>query len=165
MAELIRPIEASDLAALTRIYNHYVTETAITFDVDPFNTEDRRPWLESFRADGPHRCFVAEVSGEARGWACSGTFRRKPAYASTVEVSIYLDPTFVGRGLGSRLYETLFASLTGTDLHRALGGITLPNEASVALHKRFGFCSTGVLHEVGRKFGRYWDVEWFEKQL
>ena len=165
MAELIRPIEASDLAALTRIYNHYVSKTAVTFDVDRFTAEARRPWLESFRKDGPHRCFIAELDGEARGWACSGRFRRKPAYASTVEVSIYLDPAHVGRGLGSRLYETLFTSLTGTDIHRALGGITLPNAASVALHERFGFRSTGVLHEVGRKLGRYWDVEWFEKQL
>ena len=165
MTERIRPIEERDLTALTRIYNHYVSETAVTFDIDRFTAEERRPWLDGFSENGPHRCFVAELDGEVGGWACSRRFRRKPAYASTVEVSVYLDPTHVGRGLGSRLYETLFTSLAEIDLHRALAGITLPNAASVALHERFEFRTTGVLHEVGQKLGRYWDVEWFEKQL
>ncbi len=68
-------------------------------------------------------------------------------------------------GLGTRLYRTLLDSLVDTDLHLALGGVTLPNPASVALHQRFGFESVGVFREVGWKQGRYWDVEWFQKRL
>ena len=80
-------------------------------------------------------------------------------------MSIYLAPDALGRGIGSRLYEELFTAIAGEDVHRAYAGITLPNPGSVALHEKFGFQSIGVYHEVGRKFGRYWDVEWFEREL
>ncbi len=92
MPARIRPIEGGDLAELTRIYNHYITETAITFDVEPCTVDERRTWLESFRADGPHRCFVAEVDGAAAGWASTGQFRGKAAYDLSVFTTIYLDP-------------------------------------------------------------------------
>lgn len=154
-----------DLPSLSRIYNHYVTQTAITFDVEPTTPEQRQHWLDGFSADGRHRCLVAEIDGEVCGYACSGRFRAKAAYDTTVEVSVYLDPDANGKGLGTSLYRELFAGLRETDLHRAVGIITLPNAASIALHRRFGFESIGVLHEVGRKFDRYWDVEWFEKDL
>jgi len=161
----IRPIEAGDLAELTRIYNHYIRETAITFDIEPYTLEARRPWLESFDSDGPYRCFVAEIDGVAAGWASSGRFRTKAAYDSSVESTIYLAPEAIGTGLGTRLYQALFDSLADTDVHLALGGVTLPNPASIALHERLGFVSVGVFREVGLKFDRYWDVEWFQKQL
>ncbi len=165
MPARIRPVEAGDLGELTRIYNYYIRETAITFDIEPYTVNERRPWLESFRAAGPYRCFVAEIDGAAVGWASSGQFRRKAAYATSVETSIYLDPEATGIGLGAQLYRTLFDSLASLDIHLALGGITLPNPGSVALHERFGFESVGVFREVGWKLDRYWDVEWFQKKL
>lgn len=165
MDATIRPVEDRDLAALTRIYNYYVIETPVTFDLRPFEIEERRAWLEGFDPTGPHRCFVADVDGTAVGWACSIQFRKKAAYDTSVETSIYLDPDVTGKGLGSRLYATLFESLADTNLHRILGGVTLPNAASIALHERFGFESVGVFREVGRKFDRYWDVQWFERSL
>jgi phosphinothricin acetyltransferase len=84
---------------------------------------------------------------------------------TSVETSIYLAPEATGRGMGTDLYAALFAALAEEDLHRAYAGVTLPNTASVALHRKFGFRSIGVYREVGRKFGKYWDVEWFEKPL
>jgi phosphinothricin acetyltransferase len=162
---LIRWVEDRDLPALTRIYNYYVVETPVTFDLRPFEVEERRAWLEGFDATGPYRCFVADVDGVAVGWACSLQFRRKAAYDTSVEASIYLDPEVIGKGLGTRLYSALLESLAGTKIHRILGGVTLPNAASVALHARFGFESVGVFREVGRKFDRYWDVQWFERRL
>ena len=69
------------------------------------------------------------------------------------------------QGIGTQLYSALFNALAEEDVHRAYAGITLPNEASVAVHKKFGFQSVGIYHEVGRKFDKYWDVEWFEKAL
>ena len=78
---------------------------------------------------------------------------------------MYLDPGAVGEGLGTRLYAVLFDALAREAVHRALAGITLPNPVSVALHQRFGFTPIGIFREVGRKFDRYWDVQWFEKSM
>jgi phosphinothricin acetyltransferase len=162
---VIRPARASDLAALTDLYNHYVRETPATFDIEPWSVAARRSWLEGFGTDGPHRLLLAERAGRLQGYACSHAFRGKAAYDTTVETTVYLEPGSTGAGIATRLYARLFGELAGEDVHRALAGITLPNPASVALHARFGFELVGVFREVGRKFGRYWDVQWFEKEL
>jgi phosphinothricin acetyltransferase len=162
---LIRSARPGDLPRLTEIYNHYVRETPITFDTEPFPVEDRRSWLEQFDEKGPYRLVVAEEAGRAVGYAASTRFRVKPAYVTSVETTIYVDPEAVGRGIGAPLYAELFERLRGEDLHRAYAGITLPNPTSVRLHVGFGFRSIGVYREVGRKLGRFWDVEWFEKPL
>lgn len=99
------------------------------------------------------------------GYATSGPHRPKPAYATSVETSVYVAHDAGRRGLGTLLYDALFHSLSGEDLHRAYAGITQPNEASVRLHTRFGFRHLGTFGEVGRKFGRYWDVAWYAKEL
>ena len=161
----LRPAEPSDLPALTAIYNHYVRETPITFDVEPFPVEARRPWLEGFAAEGPHQLFVAERGGDLLGYAGSMRFRPKAAYATSVETTVYMRVGSEGQGIGAALYARLFEALRGEELHRAYAGITLPNPASIRLHERFGFRPVGVFHEVGRKLGRYWDVAWYEKSL
>jgi phosphinothricin acetyltransferase len=161
----LRPAQPSDLPALTAIYNHYVSETPITFDVEPYHVEGRRPWLEGFAPEGPHRLFVAERGEDLLGYAGSMGFRPKVAYATSVETTVYLRPESAGHGIGAALYGRLFEALQGEDLHRAYAGITLPNPASIRLHERFGFRPVGVFHEVGRKLGRYWDVAWDEKSL
>jgi phosphinothricin acetyltransferase len=159
-------IEA-DLLALTEIYNHYVRETAITFDTVVFSPEQRRPWFDSHPEDGPHRLLVAQdpTSGTIFGYATSGPFRPKPSYSTSVEVSIYLAPDAGGHGIGTLLYKRLFEALADEDLHRAYAGITQPNLPSTRLHERFGFQHLGTYREVGRKFGRYFDVAWYEKDL
>ena len=161
----IRPAVSSDLAAITAIYNHYVVHTAITFDLEPFPAEARRSWLAQFMATGRHRLLVAEEDGGIAGYAGSHQFRAKAAYDTTIETTVYCAPDAVGRGIGRRLYTALFEALRAEDLHLAIAGITLPNDASIVLHERFGFAPTGVMHGVGRKFGRYWDVAWYEKRL
>ena len=161
----IRPARSADLAALTALYNHYVRETPITFDVEPYEVETRRPWLEGFATTGPYRLLVAERDAQLLGYAGSMRFRPKAAYATSVETTVYLRGDAQGRGLGAALYTELFDALWGEDLHRAYAGITLPNPASIRLHERFGFRPVGVFHEVGRKLGRYWDVAWYEKDL
>ncbi|MFI5554274.1 GNAT family N-acetyltransferase [Streptomyces sp. NPDC051738] len=167
----VRPGVESDLEALTDLYNHYVRETPITFDTAVFTPEERRPWLLSHPEDGPHRLMVAEErhstgnSQRILGYATSSAFRPKPAYETSVEVTVYLAPDAGGRGVGTLLYKALFEALAEEDLHRAYAGIAQPNEASVRLHERFGFRHVGTYREVGRKFGRYWDVAWYEKEL
>ncbi|WP_420034134.1 N-acetyltransferase family protein [Streptomyces sp. cg28] len=157
-----------DLAALTEIYNAYVRDTPITFDTEPFTVDARRPWLRAHPDHGPHRLFVAEETGDGGrilGYATSSAFRPKAAYSTSVEVTVYCAPDAGGRGIGTLLYEALFKALGGEDVHRAYAGVTQPNEASVRLHTRFGFRPVGTYREVGRKFGRYYDVAWFEKEL
>ncbi len=167
----VRPGVEGDLDALTDLYNHYVRETPITFDTAVFTPEERRPWLLSHPEDGPHRLMVATGAGsrgtsqEILGYATSSPFRVKPAYATSVEVTVYLAPHAGRRGIGTLLYESLFAALAEEDVHRAYAGIVPPNEASTRLHERFGFRHVGTYGEVGRKFGRYWDVAWYEKEL
>jgi phosphinothricin acetyltransferase len=162
---LIRPVAQSDLAALTAIYNHYIATTAITFDLEPKTIADRQSWLDAFAPSGRHQCFVAVADGEAVGWACSAKLREKAAYDTSVETSIYVKDGIYRRGLGRRLYTTLFEALATEDVHRAYGCITVPNEPSVAIHLAMGFKLVGGFHEVGRKFGRFWDVAWYEKTL
>jgi phosphinothricin acetyltransferase len=161
----VRPAQEGDLPRLTEIYNYYIRETAITFEIEPYTVEGRRPWLAQFAPTGRYRILVAEQDGTAVGWANSRPFRERAAYDPTIETSIYLDPASRGQGIGSALYGALFDLLRSEDLHRAIGGITLPNDASVALHRKMGFTPVGVMREVGRKFGRWWDVGWFQKEL
>ncbi|MEV7996922.1 N-acetyltransferase family protein [Streptomyces sp. NPDC086077] len=163
----VRPGVEGDLAALTDLYNHYVRETPITFDTVIFTPEERRPWLLSHPVDGPHRLMVATDadSQEILGYATSSPYRAKPAYSTSVEVTVYAAPHAAGRGVGTLLYKALFGALSGEDLHRAYAGIAQPNEASTRLHERFGFRHVGTYREVGRKFGRYWDVAWYERPL
>ncbi|MEJ8635597.1 N-acetyltransferase family protein [Streptomyces sp. MS2.AVA.5] len=169
----VRPGREADLVALTELYNHYIRETAVTFDTAAFTPEQRRPWLRSHPEDGPHRLLVARDARDARtppgesllGYATSSPLRPKPAYSTSVEVSVYCAPEAAGRGIGTLLYTALFEALAGEDLHRAYAGIALPNEASARLHARFGFRHLGTYEQVGRKFDRYWDVAWYEKKL
>lgn len=153
-----RPVEQGDLAALTDIYNHYVRETSITFDIEPRTLAQRQVWLDGFSATGRYRCFVAVKDGAPIGWASSHRYNERAAYDSTVLSSIYLAPDMTGKGIGRWLYSVLFDALKDEDVHRVFGGITLPNQASVRLHEAMGFEQVGVYQEVGRKFGRYWDV-------
>ncbi|WP_237554860.1 MULTISPECIES: GNAT family N-acetyltransferase [unclassified Streptomyces] len=164
----VSPGKEADLGALTDIYNHYIRETAVTFDVTPVTPDERRPWLLSHPEDGPHRLLVARApgsGGQVLGYATSSPFRPRASYATSVETSIYLARGAGGRGIGTLLYTRLFEALRGVDVHRAYAGVTLPNAASVRIHCRFGFRQVGVYEEVGRKFGIYHDVAWFEKPL
>ena len=164
MSMEIRPAREADLASMVALYNPYVSATPITFDTAPFTVESRRPWLEQF-AGGRHRLLVAVEDGRLLGYAGSMRFRSKPAYETSVETTLYVQPDLHRRRIGSSLYEALFAALRGEDVHRALAGITLPNTASVALHERFGFVKVAHFTEQGRKLGKYWDVGWWEKAI
>jgi phosphinothricin acetyltransferase len=162
---LVRQGESGDLPPLTDLYNHYVRTSPATFDLDPVSLDSRRQWMSRFADTGPHRLLVAIDGGEIAGYATSGKLREKPGYLTSVETTVYVHPDRQGRGIGTRLYAALFAALAGEDVHRAYAAIVIPNAASVGLHERFGFLPLGMYREVGRKFGRYWDVQWFERPL
>ena len=164
MPATIRPAVLHDLPELTAIYNHYVVHTAITFDLAPFEPDGRRAWFGEHSASGRHRLVVAaDRDGSLLGYATTSRWRPKAAYDTTVESSVYCRPDVVGRGIGRALYSALFASIANEDIHRVVAGVSQPNPASVALHLRCGFRQVGVFSNVGRKFGQYWDVAWFER--
>lgn len=166
MAFLIRNGESGDLNGLVEIYNHYVTNTHITFDTEPFLVTDRIQWFNQFGETGPYRLLVALDDDLVIGYASSTRFKTRAAYNTSVETTIYLDPAACGRGTGGRLYGRLLEELVAEPtVHRAYGGVALPNDASVALHRALGFERVGSYHEVGYKFDRYWDVDWFERDV
>jgi phosphinothricin acetyltransferase len=159
----IRMAERGDLARITEIYNYYILNTPVTFDVEAYTVERREAWFAQFGAAGRHRLLVAEEDGVVLGYAGTTRFRPKAAYETTVETTIYCAPGAVGKGIGRRLYEELFEMLRGEDIHRFVAVYVLPNAATEALHRRFGFKMVGVFSENGRKFGKYWDVCWLER--
>jgi phosphinothricin acetyltransferase len=159
----IRPAAAGDLPRLTEIYNYYVINTPVTFDIEPYTVERRTVWFKQFAATGRYRLFVAEQNGSVLGYAGTTRFRPKAAYDTTVETTVYCAPEAVGKGIGTQLYRVLFDAVRGEDIRMIVAGYTLPNRASAALHERFEFKRVGVFAENGRKFGRYWDVAWNER--
>jgi len=109
--------------------------------------------------------LVAVEAGVVVGYAGTARFRAKAAYDTTVEATIYCAHDATGRGIGTKLYAALFDAIANEDINRIVAGITLPNDVSIALHERLGFRRVGIYSEVGRKFGRYWDVIWLERPL
>ena len=163
----IRLATDQDIHQLTDIYNHYVENTAITFDLEPWSVTERAVWFQQFTApqdsQAIHRCYVAvDAADQILGYAGSGTFRPKAAYNSSVETTIYLAPSAIGQGIGKRLYQHLITKLRTTSVHRAYAVISLPNDASMQLHTSLGFEVVGKMTEVGYKFDQYWDTAYLE---
>ncbi|KRA38663.1 MULTISPECIES: GNAT family N-acetyltransferase [unclassified Nocardioides] len=159
----IRPATDADLDDVAAIYAREVHEGTATFDLAP---PPRSKWEGLLTSDHPGDHFLVATSGEqVLGFAYSSAFRPKGAYDGTREVTIYLDPAAAGRGLGRRLYDDLLARLTAGGMRTALACISLPNDASEALHRACGFERQGVLREVGRKHDRWIDVVWWQKLL
>jgi phosphinothricin acetyltransferase len=162
---IIRPASVADLPRITEIHNYYVQNTHITFDVRPFAPEQRVAWFHEHSDGLRHRILVADEDGKVLGYTATGSFRSKEAYETTVEVSVACAPESTAKGVGTQLYRALFPLLEKEDVHRVVAGIAQPNAASNALHERFGFKKIGAFTEVGRKFGKYWDVLWMEKMM
>ncbi len=171
----IRTANLDDVAALTEIYNHYIVHTHFTFDVDPFSVADRKAnWFAQFSSSGRHRLLIATdpvQNDSILGYASSTSFKAKRAYETSVEFTIYLNPVTQTtesahrRGVGRALYSALIAALKGEDVHRAYAGVAQPNEPSMRFHQQLGFETVGTYQEVGRKFGKYWDVTWLQRPL
>jgi phosphinothricin acetyltransferase len=163
---MVRPATLADLPRLTEIHNHYVANTHITFDVQPFLPEQRLSWFYDHSDGRRYRMLVAaDPSCGVVGYACTGRFRTKEAYDTTVEASVACAPDAAGEGIGTLLYRALFDAIADQDIHRIVAGIAQPNPASNALHLRFGFQTIGTFSQVGRKFDKYWDVMWMERPL
>lgn len=159
---MIRLAQPSDAEAIVGIYNHYVANTTITFEEQAVSVDDMAGRIEGIQAAGLP-WLVLEDAGQLLGYAYASKWKTRSAYRYSVEVSVYLQQGIQARGLGSRLYEALFAALVERDIHAAMGGIVLPNDASVRLHEKFGMKQVARFEQVGYKFGQWLDVGYWQK--
>ncbi|MFO1054490.1 MAG: N-acetyltransferase family protein [Planctomycetota bacterium] len=159
----LRLAEPRDFGSIAELTNEFIRRTAVHFGAQPVTAaeledlwrgkQERYPWL------------VAECEDQFAGYAKAGTWRERAAYAWTAETTIYMVERFRGRGVGKRLYRRLIDLLHAQGFRSLIGGITLPNDASVGLHEELGFVSIGVVADAGFKFGRWHDVGFWQKRL
>jgi phosphinothricin acetyltransferase len=162
---IIRLANVTDIDSLQALRNHYICSSHATFDEELMSKEAVSTWMSSFNDSGPHRLFVASEAGKLLGFAGSQQYRNHPAFRKTIETSIYVAPEAIGRGVGAALYEHLFKEISGEDLHCAVVGIALPNEASVRLHRKAGFKEVGTFSEYAIKNGHYVSSVWMQRML
>lgn len=161
---VIRNAVAGDAESIARIYNHYILNTIITFEEEAVTAEEMAVRISEIRS-ARLPWLVADHDGQVVAYAYASKWKGRCAYRYSVETTVYVDPGFVRKGFGSKLYEHLFARLRDCGMHLAIGGIALPNDASVALHERFGMLRVARFEEVGFKFGKWIDVGYWQAKL
>ena len=159
----VRLARPSDGEAIRTLYNVEVATSTVTFDLVPRTAEEQAAWMEA--RSGALAVVVAEEAGEILGFASLSPYRNRPAYATTVEDSVYVARDARGRGVGSAVLGALLELAAVHGFHSVMARIADRNEASIELHRRHGFDVVGVEREVGRKFGRWLDVVLMQKML
>jgi L-amino acid N-acyltransferase YncA len=164
VAPAIRAVEARDAGAIARIYNHYIATSCVTFETDPVTATDMAGRIADTLAL-PLPWLVAQTPTGVQGYAYATKWKARAAYRHSVETTVYLDAACTGQGLGTALYRALLAELRALGMHAAIGGIALPNAASVALHERLGFRKVAHFAQVGFKQERWIDVGYWQLLL
>lgn len=158
---VVREAVEADAAALARIYNHFIAHTVVTFEEQPIDASEMARRLADVRA-ASLPWLVVEHRGCLAGYAYATRWRPRAAYRHAVETTVYLAPELTGRGLGTLVYSRLLAALGEREVHAIIGGIALPNDASVALHEKLGFRKVAHFEQVGFKFNRWIDVGYWQ---
>jgi phosphinothricin acetyltransferase len=153
-----------DAEAISRIYNHYVRQTIVTFEDQPVLPAEMTQRIQDI-ASASLPWLVAEAEGRLVGYAYGSPWRRRSAYRFSVETTVYLAADALRRGTGTSLYRVLLGELRRLGFHVVIGAIALPNPASVALHEKLGFAKVAHFPEVGFKFGQWIDVGYWELAL
>jgi len=157
---LIRKVRIEDAQQLVDIYNYYVINSVVTFDDIPFKATFFESKINSISSQYPF--YVFEENNEILGYAYANKWRLKPAYKHTVESTIYLKKSATGKQIGTKLYSYLLSKLKEQNYHVVIGGLSLPNDASIKLHEKFGFKKAAHFKEVGLKFGKWIDVAFWQ---
>jgi L-amino acid N-acyltransferase YncA len=157
----IRLVESSDAASIAEIYNYYIINSHATFEFDPIDAAEMRNRISSIISDD-YPFLVCEDESQLAGYAYAHPYRPRAAYKYSVETSVYIKPSFERRGIGTSLYTPLLEEIRKRDFHAVIAGISLPNEASVRLHEKFGFQKVAHFKEVGFKFERWIDVGYWQ---
>jgi phosphinothricin acetyltransferase len=163
MTFAIRPVRPIDAAAICEIYNPYVRDTVITFEEQPVAEGEMARRIAEVTATLPW--LVAEDAEAIAGYAYATPWKTRSAYRFSVESTVYVAPGHARRGVGAELYGALIQDLRARGMHCAVGGIALPNAASVALHEKLGFRKIGQFEQIGWKLGRWVDVGYWELVL
>lgn len=160
---MIRAFHTNDTKELLDIYNFYVLNSTSTFDDVPLTFEEFSEKLTHISSNYPF--IVFQENDEILGYAYGSKFRPKPAYNKTVESTVYVKNGLLGKQIGTKLYSELLKLLKQKKYHIVLGVLTLPNDASVKLHEKFGFTQVADLKQVGFKFGKWQDVGFWQLNL
>ena len=163
MSAAIRPATLADAARCAGIYAPYVTDTWVSFERDPPDATEMARRIADYGTS--HGWLVAEVEGKVAGYAYGTPHRTRKAYATSADVTIYVDAAFARAGIGRQLYGALFQILRIRKMHAIFAGIALPNDASIGLHEAMGFTPIGIYREVGWKMGGWRDVGWWQRLL
>jgi L-amino acid N-acyltransferase YncA len=157
---MIRDVALSDAGSISEIYNHYITHTTITCELEPALPEEMAGRVQKYLQVGPF--LVYEQDGRVAGYASLSSFRERKAYQHSAESTIYREDGLGGRGIGYELYSEQLAR-AGARCHSIIGGIALPNPASIRLHEKCGFRKVAHFSEVGMKFGEWIDVGFWQR--
>jgi phosphinothricin acetyltransferase len=160
---MIRAVVGADAAQICAIYNHHVRDTIVTFEETPVTTAEMAQRIADVTTRWPW--LVWEEGSSITGYAYATEWKARSAYRFSVESTVYVAPSFARRGIGTRLYQALLPLLEERKVHCVIGGIALPNAASVALHEKLGFVKIGQFHDVGFKLDRWIDVGYWELLL
>ena len=160
---MIRDAVPADAAQIVDIYNHYVRHTPITFEEEDVAPAEMASRIVDVRASLPWLVHV--TNDQIDGYCYATKWRVRAAYRFSVETTVYLRPGLARRGLGMQLYVELIKQLRALQLHSAIGGIALPNDASIGLHERCGFVQVAHFPQVGWKFNRWIDVGYWQLTL
>jgi phosphinothricin acetyltransferase len=159
---LVRKADPQDAPAVAAIYNHYISTSHSTFEIEPIDSTEMLRRMEDGWGEG-YPFLVCEIDGEITGYAYGHQFRPRRAYKHSIEVSVYIRAGHEGKSIGSVLYKQLFDEIDNGDFHAIIAGISLPNDPSIRLHEKYGFTKVAHFREVGHKFGRWIDVGYWEK--
>lgn len=163
MSEInIRDMQQTDLQAIKTIYNHHIQNTHVNFETTPYDDEYMQNWFLQFDNSARHQAYVAIENDQILGFALSQKFRSKASYDTSVETTIYLNPSAIGKGLGKRLGLHLLEKLKSQDVNRAYAVVALPNKPSIGLHQALNYQQMAFFSEVGRKFNQFYDVVFLE---
>lgn len=157
---MVRTATPSDAKAITDIYNYYILETISTFQEKPIAPEEIQSKIESLLPNYPW--LVYEVDYEILGYAYVTPWKAREAYRNSIESSVYVASGHAGKNIGSHLYKELIKRVRKTNYHVIIGGISLPNDASISLHEKFGFEKVAHFKEIGYKFGKWIDVGYWQ---
>ncbi|MDR0835540.1 MAG: GNAT family N-acetyltransferase [Tannerella sp.] len=153
---MIRKATVDDAAMIAKIYNYYVENTTITFELEPVATHEMRGRIADISANYPY--IVYEEDGKIVGYCYANLWKKKRAYHSTVESTVYIESSYQQKGIGKKLMTRLIEELKNMQTHAIIACITIPNEKSVSLHEKLGFKQVSEFKEVGYKFDKWLDV-------
>jgi len=158
---MVREATKGDGGAICEIYNYYILHSTHTFEEQTISSEEMAKRMFDIQENYPWLVF--EEGTDIAGYAYACKWKGRAAYRLSAEITVYIKNGYIGKQIGSKLYQSLLDQLKDMDLHTVIGGIALPNDHSIAFHEKFGFKKVAHFREVGYKFKKWIDVGYWQK--